>query len=533
MSQGANTPTSDKGRLTQRISAISQLVVNNFATDAISNYAGRVKNGVVERYANDQNRTYVTQRPGITIRKQASATVADTHGRGIHYWKSNGKTYFMNEDIIYKNDYATPCSVQGGDTAILVSGTERVYFLEWSSANADYLFIFDPEANNFYAISSLASTTVINIADRSGSGTLEGFAVGDAWDFDAINAIITTGLAHGAVQLDAYLFLGLTNSRIYNSNNDDWLNWEALGFLTCERENDDLLYIGKSKDQVVGFGDRTIEFYYDNANTAPASPLSARKDVTYRVGVAGPSSIWGEGDDIHFISTNPSGEFTMSTLSGMELKLHENRTYHAFLWMSRYTEDLQYIMSGSSVNGHTYVFLTAYNAGVVVNTIVYDYSMDAWYDWDCTAGSVDAFSMVDNSIREYTNEARPLSIMRNGDVFRFSDDFTPNDHMTVLDTDTYPEMIMITDNFDGGTTESKFMYSLNYVGNMSAASQTLTVEYSDDNGATWLSTSIDVNTRTQINRLGKFISRKFRFTTSATEQLRFEGFDVTFAQGSV
>lgn len=98
-------------------------------------------------------------------------------------------------------------------------------------------------------------------------------------------------------------------------------------------------------------------------------------------------------------------------------------------------------------------------------------------------------------------------------------------------SDVNVPLSITTGPFDAGTSETKFMHSCNYVGNQLASAGTLTVEWSDDDGANWLSQTIDLSNRTQINRLGDFVSRRFRFSISDTQYMRFEAIDVTFSQG--
>jgi len=535
MAQGKETPGVSKGgSKTERISAVSTGAINTFSASTVTSYAGLMSNAVAEYYANDKNRIYATQRPALQIESVASTTVGDTKGRGIHYWSSNDTLYFMNDDVIYKGTYTAPCSVQGGDTAIS-SGSSQVHFLEWSSANADYLFIFDAENDGIYVISSLADTTVINLANRSGSGTLEGFAVGDSWDFDALNTIISSdGLCEGAVDLDTYCFIGTLNSaRIYNSNVDDWLNWDALNFTTCERSNDKLLFIEKTKEHIAAFGERSIELYYDNQN-ATGSPLSNRTDIAHQIGVAFQQAAWTNGDDIHFLGVKPGGEYVLSTLKDFQVVPHENPTLSAYMWQSRYTEDLTINMSGFSVGGHIYVVMTMLNGQTPVKSVVYDAAYDFWYEWSTTLGTNTMFTLMGYAQRDYLDNSRPAGILRTGDIFYIDSNYIPIDSIDEVGSEATENITMqvITDNFDANSTNDKFMSECKYVGNQPTVSTTLTVAWTDDDGVTSASQTIDLTERDQVNRMGKFTKRKFTLTLAAAEQIRMEGIDVTFTQGS-
>ena len=530
MAQGQNTPTSSRDRLTQRISAVTMAHVDAFATDTISNESGLLYNGILEKYQNDPNRTYIRHRPAVNIAFPDS--VGDGKGRGVYWWSANSTRYFMNDDVIYKGSYAAPCSMYNGgtpDTAI-VSGASKVYFAEWSSANEDYLFIIDPENNDIFCIASAADTTVINIGDRT-SGTGAPFHASDSWDFTDLNAFLgDSNLADGLAVLDTYLFLGLLDGKIINSNVDDWLNWNASNFTTAERSQDQLLYLGKQQDHVVAMGGQSIEFFYDNAN-ATGSPLSNRTDIAHREGLSFGQAVWEKGDTIFFQAIDSGGDFYMASLVNFQVTHFNNPTMQSYVWLSRYTQDMTAIMSGFSVGGHVYVILTTITtAGAGAYSLVYDATYDAWYQWETTCNSNTEFQVIGFMLRAATNDNRPQAILRSGDICYIQDDFLPTDD---VDGGASVNITLksIVDSFDANTTETKFMHSINYVGNRVASAQNLTVEYSDDNGATWVSRTLDLADKTQINRLGKFDYRKFRFTIVGTQTVRFEGIDVCFTQG--
>ena len=537
MAQGKSTPAATKERIEERIPvAVAKTGINAYATDVVSNYQALISNGIVENYSNDDSRYYVTQRPSLNIFREASNDVADVYGRGIHYWSSNSNLYWMNDDVIYKGSYSTPCSVQGGDTAI-ASGSSQVHFREWSSANADYLFIFDSQNAGIYCICSDADTTVINILDRttSGTGGTNGFATGDDYDFSPLVSIIgTDGLCEGAVVLDTYLFLGTTTSaRIYNSDADNWLQWDALNFTTAERDNDELLSIEKTQDHLAAFGARTIELFYDNAN-ATGSPLSVRTDVAHQIGTAFRQSTWSNGDDIYFLGVRPGGEFVMATLRNFQVEEHRNNTYNSFLWMARYTENLTIQMGGFSVGGHVYAIMTMFDGLTSVKSVVYDAAYDYWYEWSTTIGTNTNFVVMGYTYRDWNDDNRPSGILRTGDIFYINGDYTCVDSISqVGNTETENiTMTIITDDYDYNSTENKYMVAANYVGNQTAATQTMTVYWYDEDAATEYSRTIDTSYRGQINRMGRFVKRKFKFVYAGTEQLRFEGLDVVFTLGN-
>ena len=557
----SHTSVSSKERNTVRLPLASNEHINAFTGAAITNYSGNISNGIVDSYANEPERTYVTNRPSVTITKDASASSAGTKGRGIYYWGATGNTYIVNNDTVYQNDYGSPCSVTGGGTAF-AAGTEKVYFEEWESPNGKYLFIINPEGNQIFVILSTAATSLINMDDSiadtgTGAEPDSPFAAGDSWDVTGLPVNNLQTLCHGAVNLDSYLFLGCKNGRIYNSDVDDWLNWNTLGYVTAERENDQLLYIEKTKDHIAAFGERSIELFYDAANPTPASPLSNRTDIAHRIGIVSGQSAWADGDQIYFLGMKPQGDFSIYVLDNFVPQEKINTTLNTYLKHGRTEVSLYTTASGFSTGGHVYFILTIYNdQDKPQKSIVYDVYTNFWYEWEVNILGLEQFPIVGWSIRTPEAPVTAEGIFSTGDVFRISDNFEPVDSTDLSNyyfledyledsgiatdymegytvdekDDTIPWSILI-DNFDGLSSDDKFMHSAKYVGSIPKTHQEMTLEWSDDGGITWLSSTIDIYNRTQINRMGKFDRRKFKLRYSGTEQVRAEAIDVTYTVG--
>jgi hypothetical protein len=284
---------------------------------------------------------------------------------------------------------------------------------------------------------------------------------------------------------------------------------------------------------VVAVGERTIEVLYDNAN-ATGSPLSFRKDIAHQIGTAGTQTVWEHGDEVHFLGVEHGGAYVLCTLSDFQVQRHENPTYNAYLWQSRYTENMGITLIGFSVGGHVYVIITNYSGTTPVKSVVYDAVYGFWYEWSTTVGTNTQFVPMGYSERDWTNTSRPAGILRNGDIFYIDADYTCVDTIAQVGSEATANIALsvITDNYDYGTTEEKYMFSCNYAGNATASSQTMTVTWTDDEGATTQSRTIDTNTKTQINRMGRFVKRKFTIAYSGSQQIRFEGLDVIFSLGS-
>ena len=568
--------TAEGDRKTIRLPIMTDEHINLFSGASISNRSGLIYNGILDQYAGDKERTYLTGRPSIKIFDDASDTVTKASGRGIYYWAAASARYFVNDDTVYKTDYSTACTVyDNGSTQVgLTTGTERVYFIEYSSALDDYLFIINPESSQIFVIARIqGSTVLVNLDDvwtagviGTGDGTGLGvdgmFAAGEDWDFTGLQAAIDVGICHGAVSLDQYFFLGVkTSAKIYNSgasgDPSNMLKWDAAAFVTCERETDQLLYIDKSKDHLIALGERSTELFYDAANAFPASPLSPRTDIYYNIGIVGEQSAWRDGDDIYVLGMKPNGDFHMFTLRNFQLEENSTSTVDSYLRQSRTEAALTPVMSGFSTGNHTYAVITMYNSSNTPQiSLVWDDRTRVWYEWDITLLNQSQFCLMDWSIRTPEVPVTAEGILCNGDLIFTNDNFIPIDSTSTVayfaqqyqlnlvngysaSTVTAAGGIVsanivtkaLITNIEVDTNNRKFLHSLEYVGNKPVNSQSLLIEWSDDEGQNWFSSTIDINTRTQINRLGSFDRRRFRMTYSGDEQIRMEALDATYSQG--
>lgn len=95
----------------------------------------------------------------------------------------------------------------------------------------------------------------------------------------------------GIVYLDGYFFVMDPQGRIWNSAVNDPGTWTALGVIAMQNEPNGGVAIAKLATYVVGFGVWTIEFFYDAAAPAPASPLLPNQTLPIQVGCAAGESV--------------------------------------------------------------------------------------------------------------------------------------------------------------------------------------------------------------------------------------------------
>jgi hypothetical protein len=522
--------------------------------------------GVVGTFVDTES---ITSSGGGTA--EITAVYTNDSGRGIYYWDAVSSHYLVADGAIYMGGFDSPVAVwENVDNVrtLLVNGHSRVEFVTWISANTEYLFIINPEDNQMFIIDKNDPDMAVNakdLIDDSGLGlTDDGSGVGyplntsDGYDFTLLPVTSSLGgtynLSRGAVVLDSYLFLGEKDeAQIYNSAVDNFLVWNATegGIITAERSNDKLLSIVKTRDHVGAIGERTIEFYYDAGNVT-GSPLTPRQDISYNVGAISDDVVFENGDEVYFLGISPRGNTSLYLIKDFTLAPISWTTIDSFFRQTRIQDtNINYVVSGFSLGGHTYILVTPMNATTntpdFYDTFVYDATTQFWYDW-YTPFAAKGFPVIDVDVRTKEEAEVTRGIMYNAQMFSMSDDFSPVDTNSFIgyfagdyeleDYDTEDgasfysiDLTVEIDNLEFGTTDSKRMHSLDYVGSTTTVPQLLEVTWEDDGKGVVDSGEIDLSYRSTINRMGSFNRRKFSFKYSGDEQIRFEGVEVTYSLG--
>lgn len=497
-----------------RLSLAPDLHINAFNGASITEKDSGITNGIVEKRGDI---LYTTQRPSIDVFEDASVNVSDARGRAIYYWDAAADLYFLNDDTIYKNSHA---SVVGTDPT---AGTKKCKFVEVGTK----LVLLDPENNQGFIITTGDAVTEITDTDFPPKQTPN------------------VGLAYGGAVLDKYLFVVGEDGVIYSSGVNDPSAWAALDFLDAERETDGGQYLGKHHDNIVVYGDRTIEFFYDSGNTT-GSPLSRRQDLAYQIGCATGESVWEEGDRTFFISVDFSGALKVSTLEDFGIRTVSTSTIDSLLTQAITKNGYYANGSGFSASGHTYYILNLYltpSDSEPTTTLVYDATTGLWGDWETTINGLTKFPLMAWSTRNGTQSRYGEGILFNGDLISINDNFVPQDtllastYMTtgyvatgyVLESSesgTAINMKIRTGQSDGGIATEKTMPHIQHTGDRTTTAQNLTIKWAKENNSSFNSgVTVDTSKKQRVNRLGKFERINFEIDYSGTEVLRLEALE--------
>lgn len=98
-----------------------------------------------------------------------------------------------------------------------------------------------------------------------------------------------TALVHrGKMEhMDGYAFILDSLNKIWNSDTNSLANWTATSFIAKQIVQDVPVGLAKLNNQIIAFGDDTLEAFYNNGNTT-GSPLFPIRHLHQRVGLIAP-----------------------------------------------------------------------------------------------------------------------------------------------------------------------------------------------------------------------------------------------------
>ena len=440
------------------------------------------KETILEDGAQDAKPTvYVTKRWGL---KAAVDTSSATAGRGIHTWK--GAVYAVVGNQLFKDGVdATSAGVRTLDTS-----TGRVFFAEADEATD--LLVFHDKANLY----TYDGTTLLKEADVDIPGSM----------------------VSGIAILDKYCVLMDSAAVIYNSNVGAVQDWTNGDLLTAEVQADPGVAVSRYINYIVGFGDDTIEYFYDAANTN-GSPFNRFDGMGTLIGCAAGDTVALCDQKLLFVARSPGGgRFVGMMEGGFETKRISTQAIDEILDKEKANITNAYAYHIRQGGKDLYVLTLPTTAA---RTFVADLDENTWYEWSSDVSDTETyFTGVDA-----TNDDGTTYILdeNNGRYYEL-------DPETFQDNTGSAESIkveIVTKKFDMGTLQNKFLWRLGAVGDETASTALLTIQWTDDDYATYSTArTVDVvNSQAWLTRCGMFKRRAFRLQFTANTALRLEALE--------
>lgn len=502
------------------------LHITGFSGGNITRCESCMTNMVIDLYAD--GRPYTTQRPGINMFEDASATVADARGRGVYYWNAVSDEYIVNHDTVYKSSYSGSTMTMGA------GGTERVFMGE----AGDSMIILDQENNQGWYIASGSPTTLTEITDT---------------DFPP-KQTPALELCRGGAVINGKAYAGCKTGEIYESDIEDVTSWQGLSFREAELKPDNLVAIMEHEQHIAAFGTASLEFLGDAGNPV-GSTLSPRTDIDYSVGLVDEDGFWQIDDDIYFVGQDAdSNAIGVYRLSHFVLQKVSDEDLDSFLTTAINVDGYGVSLCGFVAGGRVFCSVTVHSTVSDISateTLVYVGSRPFWGFWDVQLTDVDLFPLV--SWMPSTTSRNGTGQLANGDLITVLDDFNPVDTIGasgVYESGVYEQGVysatggsgtsipveIITGQFTGDTPRRKRSGELWLEGTPVETSQDMTIATCDDDDlkdqtfTDW--GTIDVSDiEARLNRGGAFRRRNIKLSGTFDDQLRLENLRTTARVG--
>jgi hypothetical protein len=526
-------------------------------------------NGYFEKTGNEdkESRKYAfVKRPGMRT-KLISGFTNNHRIQGMRSSVDRSSMIFFTNDNAAANrtwywDGTTLTNVGAAPAGFTTTGAVAFTTLDGISYGANVYYAAMDINNSVGAVINQTGTwTKITDADFGGGGT------------------ITTNI----LGLNGYLFVGTLSNRIYNSDLNASTAWTSTSFIACKDTPGKIVWLGRIRNMIVAFKERSIEFFEDVGNPTPGSPLEARTQYNRNVGCANRSTIQEVSDGIIFAGVTDSGAPKLYKLKKADLQLEEvsNRFMEQCLAnvYPNYIYSVDATAASVLAGGVTYAFdgqTQAFSFGgkefYTINlrdpnvagsssniTQVYDNSLGVWTSWATfMSGTQDTLGFVGSQAQmvgtTIINESVGVAFANNypsgasaGPTVVYCDILSPfwTDSPDGTTTNSY-NMSWTSDLMDFGNRKRKFMdaFEVIYDSNSAATPNfgslaTMTLRYRDwdyiKNVNYYVTKTLKMDEgsalRARTLQLGSFRRRVFTLAFNASFAMRIWAIEVDIQQG--
>lgn len=321
---------------------------------------------------------------------------------------------------------------------------------------------------------------------------------------------ITGAFAH----LDGYPFIMDTTGRIYNGDLNSASAWTAASYVTANSIPDVGVGVVRHRNTLVGFCRRHFDVFR-NAGNPVLSPLGRIEELSQLIGCIGQHAITSVGDVIYFIGTTDKGNIGLYAYDGGAAKK-----------VSRPEHDAALAVAGPSnititiivMFGRHFVYITAATA-----TYAFCIEENEWHEvvgsenlWYKSTGTAAGSNVLCYAISK-TSTTGKIFVLNPGNV-------------VYADNGLAYSASIQTAKWDAGTSQYKFMNSLDIIGDQ--VTGTWNVAVSDDDYMNFSTArTIDMSSKRQrAHRWGRFTRRAFALSHTANGA-RVEALEPEFELG--
>ena len=324
-----------------------------------------------------------------------------------------------------------------------------------------------------------------------------------------------TSLVHkGKMEsMDGFTFVLDNQNRIFTSSSNSLAAWGPADFITKQVKQDFPVGLARLNNQILAFGNETVEVFYNAGNTA-GSPLSPIRQLHQKIGLS-----IGVGNPVtatHYYAIIENRLYFIGRKAGgaSSLGLY---VYNGSSFQKISTQEMDKILSTANIfsvnsvgfNGNAAIAISFTDPlAITANWLMFFPEWNDWFEWKSTI-----FQPV-NSGSNFLGLSQPTKtyIFSTGDAW--ADAGTSYTMQTQFKLPN-----------DGA--QNKFCQKVSVTGDTSTTAQGLLIEFSDDDYQTWNTAgTIDLTqSEKYLTRLGRYYDRAYRITSTTAAEVRLSSFN--------
>lgn len=335
---------------------------------------------------------------------------------------------------------------------------------------------------------------------------------------------LTGHVAH----LDGFMFVMTQDGKIYNSNLNSVSVWSADGFISDDNYADVGTGLARIGDNIAAFG-RESNSLYRNAGNPSGSPLQRIPGSASKVGASlflptatARKNIVNVGDTVYWIGIDSiTGRIALYRLEGGTPKPVSDAQTDNYLANNTATG----IAGAFSMYGQTHVLLQT--NGTTAPCFCVDTNI--WWTFQVGPTGAQYFSAIAGS------PSGAVATGTGGGAGAASSLWNTTSNGGWQDSNANYVVSIQTAPLDFGASQRKFFKSAEIIGDVSAASSSLTLTYSDDDYASFggsVTLDASAGNRARATRLGSSRRRSFRIVESSNRAFRAEALEIVYEVGA-
>lgn len=349
-----------------------------------------------------------------------------------------------------------------------------------------------------------------------------------------------SGRVSGFVHLNGRLYVMDTLGKIYGSDIDNALSWNALNLIQARSNSDLGVALVKHMSYVVAFKERTIEFFYDAGN-AVGSSLSLVPGLQKPFGTLSPDSIRELDGDLYWIAINKNRSPQVAVMTNAQVKVISTPSVERVLGILS-SSGFGNISRVTAVTfksaGHSFYMINLpVITGLRQGSLVYDISEDLWYLWtkEDSSNPGTQIAMGYSFSAATVNAQYMQDVVTGARVPYGSDDIYTSDNDPRFTGLFAIRSEIITPNFELGTKRWKVLSRLSFGIDEQVESQ-LRVRYNDhdympDKWSAFRSVNL-AQPEPFLKNEGRFRRRAYNFVHDQNTKMRIAYVDMQLSLGT-